>query len=209
MMLRVAITLAILWLAQAASAETVLVRTAEHDGFTRVVVDFTERPAWTLGRVGDAYELRTEGAEISYDLSDIYRRIYRRRLVSIEPAAPGDLRLVTGCECSLKTALRRNGGLIIDIAEIPPTADNIHEASLPDRQAPAAPPAAPRLTLPLSIPPVAPDVLPLLADDSIQQAAVDLGKSLARQIGRAAELDLVDLAAGVRADDLAGQAPSP
>lgn len=197
-------------LAQAATAEPVLVRTAEHGGFTRVVVDFTDRPTWALGRVGQAYELRTDREDIDFDLSDVYRRIYAGRLVSLDQAGPGDLRLTTGCACTLTTTLRPNGGLIIDISDGPPPADSPFEQSLSGPDADPPPQPAPRPStrlaeLPMSAGLTAPNVLPIVSDKIVREMATGLGTSLAEEIGRAAEMDLVELAPGVTADSLTGR----
>lgn len=192
--------------AQSDPASEILVRTAEHGAFTRVVVDFTDRPTWRLGRADGAYELRTGQDTLRYDLSDVYRRVYAGRLVSIDAAGPGDLRLETGCDCTLVATERPNGGLIIDIRDGTPPEGNPYEVAL---QAPVAEPE-PILTLPTVSLPVtqtlqAPGVLPVVADDEIRAAATQLGAGLAEEIARAATLDLVNLAPGVQADTVAAQ----
>lgn len=206
--------LAGLWMAQAAAAETVRVRTAEHGQFTRVVVDFSGAPAWTLGRVGSAYELRTGSPEIEYDLRDVYRRIYAGRLVSIDAASPGDLRFVTGCDCTLTTELRANGWLIIDISDGPPPANNPYEVSLEDaddRPMPwqLRPDGSKPIEIPVTTALTAPQVLPMDPDEHIRRAAADLRADLAEEIGRAAVIDLVELAPGVSAESLRQPVPHP
>ena len=39
-----------------AVAQTVRVRTGEHENFTRIVIDFTKRPNWQVGQVNQHYE---------------------------------------------------------------------------------------------------------------------------------------------------------
>ena len=100
----------------AASAAPTLVRTGEHDGFTRMVVDFTDRPDWSIGFEGAAVVLRTGRAE-AYDLSRVFRRISRNRLAGIAETGEGDLRIELGCACEVRTIELPNQGLVIDIHE--------------------------------------------------------------------------------------------
>ncbi len=121
-----------------ALAQSVLVRTAEHDGFTRVVVDFADRPEWRLREVEGGLRLQTDGAA-RFDLSDAYRRIGRDRMRAISTPEPGVLRIELGCNCSARTIELANGGLVIDLVDGP-------ERAAPPAQASRA--GAPLLAVP-------------------------------------------------------------
>lgn len=209
-MMRVILTCLCIAAGTAAGAQTVTVRSAEHSGFTRIVVDFPERPAWRLGRSGDAYELRTGEADLRYDLSDIYRRLYSGRLVRIDPAAAGDLRIELGCDCSLSTEELPNGGLVIDVRDSAPIAGDRYEISL-DAPIQPAPPVLPATTLPVDLMPdlLAPITLPAEADPVVRVAAESTGRELEDQIRRGIELDLVDPAPGALESDPAQQDDPP
>ena len=98
----------------AAAAAPTLVRTGEHDGFTRMVVDFANRPDWSLEPDGEAVVLRT-GRAVDYDLSRIFRRIGRDRVADVTATGEGDLRIDLGCACDVRTIELPNEWLVIDI----------------------------------------------------------------------------------------------
>ncbi len=112
------------------AAETVKIRTAEHEGFTRIVVDFDDRPSWRLGRLPVGYGFRSADSSIEYDTSGIYRRIARDRLSELIPDGDGGFDLIVGCDCGLSTIEVANGWLVIDISQVPPSDSNPHEVSL-------------------------------------------------------------------------------
>lgn len=126
--------LALLWLVgaglagAAAAAQPVPVRSGEHDGFTRLVIDFSRRPEWRLGRAGGRHVLSTGQAGLRYDLAGIYRRIGRGRLAEIAGGADGELLLTLACECSLRAEELPNQGLVIDILDGPPPSEGAGEA---------------------------------------------------------------------------------
>ncbi|WP_102106672.1 hypothetical protein [Oceaniglobus roseus] len=147
--------LALLLLASAARAQGVPVRTAEHDGFTRIVVDFPRRPDWRLGRAGDRYELRAPGTG-AYDLSDIYRRIYADRLQRLEDLGDGRLGITLGCVCNLSVIELPNQGLVIDVRDGAPAPDDPYNIVLdPGEITPALSRDMASLRLPVVLPPPA------------------------------------------------------
>lgn len=106
-----------LWAFAAAGwAAPVTVRTAEHDGFTRIVVDFRRRPDWRLDKTEDGYRLETGRPSLEYDLSDVYRRIGRARVARLSAPGGGALQVTLGCTCRAATFELPNQGLVIDIS---------------------------------------------------------------------------------------------
>ena len=93
----------------------VLVRTAEHGTFTRVVVDYSAPEDWRLERNASGVGLLTSGP-ITYDLSDVYRRIGTDRIRSISQKN-GVLDIGFECECEAITDQLPSGGLVIDIRQ--------------------------------------------------------------------------------------------
>ena len=81
-MIRIALCL---WLACAAQAfaAPVQVKAGEHNGFTRIVVDYGKAVQWQVGRTDDGYELRIEGDQPEYDFTDSFKIIGTSRLVSL------------------------------------------------------------------------------------------------------------------------------
>ncbi|WP_145953392.1 hypothetical protein [Oceaniglobus indicus] len=106
-------------LSGAVSAET-RVRSGEHPGFTRLVIDFDRRPMWRLGRVGEGYELRTD-ARTGFDLSDVFRRLDAGRLTEIRNHDGGTVAFSLGCRCRLEVVELPNQGLMIDIVDGAPS----------------------------------------------------------------------------------------
>lgn len=78
-MIRLALVLWVL-LAGHLAAAPVLVKTGEHDGFTRLVMEFQAPVDWQMGRSADGYELRVVGQPVNYDLSEAFRLIGKSRL---------------------------------------------------------------------------------------------------------------------------------
>jgi len=107
-----------------ASAQAVSVRTGEHGDFTRIVVDFRQRPDWNLGRSGDGYELKLDDPDVRFDLSDAFRRLQGRRIAGLRDLGQGRLAIELICDCALSVEVLPNEGLLIDVADGPPTPDN-------------------------------------------------------------------------------------
>ncbi|WP_371060916.1 hypothetical protein [Rhodosalinus sp. 5P4] len=104
-------------------AQTIGVRTGEHEGFTRVALDLPEPIDWTLQTVPGAAVLSFAKADVEFELAGAFRRISRARLASLTPDAdPGTLRLGLACACRISTHLNGPRMLVIDIADPPSSA---------------------------------------------------------------------------------------
>lgn len=94
----------------------VLIKSGEHDGFTRFVMDYKEPVSWRLGRSEDGYELHVERRGIEYDFSKVYRPIGKDRLASIwADQASGALKFSLACSCHAKAFEFRQGIIVVDI----------------------------------------------------------------------------------------------
>ena len=71
-MIRIAIALLLL-LATGASAAPILVRSGEHDGFTRLVMEYGAAIDWQVGRTDDGYELRIAKQPPDYDFTEAFK----------------------------------------------------------------------------------------------------------------------------------------
>ncbi len=109
-----ALTAIALVLPLVAAAEGVPVRTAEHDGFTRVVVDFRDRPDWRLLPGPERLTLET-GTDLSFDLSDVHRRLGPERVEDVVQPAPGRLDILLNCPCGAEAMELTNEWLVLDI----------------------------------------------------------------------------------------------
>lgn len=110
-------------------AESVRIRTGEHDGFTRIVAE-NGAAGWRLGRAQAGYELRIDAAD-GFDLSDAFRLISRTRVAALSPGAgPGSLLIDLGCECHARVFETPSGALVIDISDGAPDPASPFEAPL-------------------------------------------------------------------------------
>lgn len=128
------VLLLLLALASPTLAETARVRSGEHDGFTRLVIELPAGEDWTFGRTPDGYAFaaRTE-AQPDYDLSAVWNLIPRSRLkdVAVDPAT-GALSLVLGCDCHVFPFESKTGIVVLDIKEGPaPAGSTFEEAFRP------------------------------------------------------------------------------
>lgn len=127
-------------LAARAGAETVTVRSGEHEGFSRLVLPLREPAGWTLGRQGEGYVLRLDRAGIGFDLGRVFHLIPRRRLADVTPLPEGDgLQLALACACHALAFETDAGAIVIDIRDGPPAGSPFEH---PDGPAGAEPPAA-------------------------------------------------------------------
>ncbi len=198
----------------AAAAQTATLRAGEHRGFTRLVLTLPAPSNWRFGRTPDGYELRFEGASPRLDLSAVFDRIPRDRLMSVwSDPATGALRLGLRCACHGVAFAARPAVVVIDLRDGPPPPGSGFERAIDAPDGPALPPlnarATPRprarprdfappaasppaydwlATPALTPPPVPAPVAPMLPD----AAAADLRAAIVDQIARAASSGIVD-----------------
>ncbi|MDT8857978.1 hypothetical protein RNZ50_23690 [Paracoccaceae bacterium Fryx2] len=129
--MRILIILFFFGLSFAASAATVVVKSGEHDGFSRLVLELSEPSAFVMGRTEDGYELRLSRNDFRFDLTRVFRLIPRDRLAAIwvDPKS-GALRLGIGCACHAIPFEFRPGLIVIDLKDGPPPAGSSFELAL-------------------------------------------------------------------------------
>ncbi len=103
----------------AAMAETFRVRSGEHEGFTRLVIDFREREDWVFGRVDGGFEFRPFREDIGYQLGRVYDKIGRKRISEVTDLGQGRLFVAVDCHCHAVTSALADGKVVIDIASGP------------------------------------------------------------------------------------------
>lgn len=126
-MIRVcAISLLLSLCALPALAQTVLVRSGEHEGFTRLVLDFPERIDWQDHARENGIKITFPGQRPAFDLSQAFDRLTSGRLAGIDaPKGSGELNLTFDCACTARTFWHARSMLVVDIlaslpAETPP-----------------------------------------------------------------------------------------
>lgn len=116
------IALLLLWLfwAPVAAAQTVAVTSGEHEGFTRLVLNFARPVDWRIFRTDGGYGLTIPGPSPRYDLSDVWRLIPRDRLSALfADQGTGALQLGIGCDCHALPFELRPGIVVVDIRDGP------------------------------------------------------------------------------------------
>ena len=113
------------------TAAPVRVTSGEHEGFSRLVMEFGAPVNWSVGRTVDGYALRLEGMTPGYDLSAVFDLIGRDRLSAIwtDPES-GDLRLGINCPCHAIPFEFRPGIVVIDLRDGPPPTGSSFELAL-------------------------------------------------------------------------------
>ncbi|MDP3341326.1 hypothetical protein [Frigidibacter sp.] len=209
------VALLLVVLAAPAAAETFRLRSGEHADFSRLVLD--DLPAgtsWSLGRAGTTYELRLALEGAGFDAGQVYRLIPKTRLLGVEDAGGGALRLRVAADHHAIAFETARGALVIDIRAGPPPAGSRFEQPVDPPQAPTPAVASagyrpvvepsPRLEVfwpggvgPVAVdlaqdpspPAAAPPLAPSLPDPRVVQAEADL----MMQLGRAAAQGLVEI----------------
>jgi hypothetical protein len=91
------------------------IRSGEHDGFSRLVVRFDQRPNWELAPSDKGYILKSEGIPIGRDFSQVFQLIPRTRLADIrQEEETGHLFFDLACDCHAETFELANNRLVID-----------------------------------------------------------------------------------------------
>ena len=129
--MKVVLVLLFWGLAQAAFAQTVVVKSGDHPGFTRLVLELPQPADWEMGRTGEGYELRLKTDGIRFDLTGVFDQIQRNRLAAIwmDPAS-GGLRLGVACACHAMPFEFRPGIIVVDLRDGPPPKGSSFELAL-------------------------------------------------------------------------------
>jgi hypothetical protein len=161
---------ALLLLAASADARTLAVKSGEHDGFTRLVLEPGPDADWSLARTETGYLLQLEEAGLRFDLTKVFDLIPRTRLAAVwaNPQG-GGLELRLGCACHARADMLPGGALVIDILDGPPSQGE-PEFLADGQPAPPLPAFDSTLTRPRarpirSLPPLSRQALPTLPAD--------------------------------------------
>ena len=107
-------------LAQTAAAQTVTVRSGEHDGFTRLVFDLPQSRDWTLTDegAGTGIDLVLDGAALLFDTDRVFDRIATDRVASVEALdARNGVRIGLNCRCDVSAFRFGEAMLVLDIRD--------------------------------------------------------------------------------------------
>ncbi len=131
---------ALLWfLASPALAVPVEVTSGEHDGFTRIVLNFGTQTDWEFGRTIDGYRFRPIGTDGAYDLRPVFDKIGKSRLAAVSVnEETSELDIGFACACHAIPFEFRPGIIVIDLRDGPPPKGSSFEEPLPELAASAA-----------------------------------------------------------------------
>ena len=120
-----------LMLSPMAAAQTVVVKSGDHPGFTRLVLELPKAAQWQMGRTAEGYELQIADEELRFDLTKVFNDIQRNRLAAIwmDPQSRG-LRLGIACACHALPFEFRAGIIVIDLRDGPPPKGSSFELTL-------------------------------------------------------------------------------
>lgn len=123
-----AFVLAFLWTALAgeALAQSVRVRSGEHNGYTRLVFQVPPGTDWDLTPRQNGAQLAISLEDVSFETNAVFNRLSAGRLASLSQSNSGEpLELSFGCECVATAFLHRQTMIVVDIApgEYTPTPD--------------------------------------------------------------------------------------
>lgn len=107
-----------IWLCMPAVAETLVVRSGEHQGFTRLVLKIPPGTHWTLENDDREVSLNIDILGTTIDTSQVFSRIGRSRLSTVTQSEPGaPLELLLGCECDVVGFVQSDSLLVIDVKD--------------------------------------------------------------------------------------------
>ena len=120
MIRKICIVFAVVLAGSGVAAQTVTIRSGEHDTFTRLVMLLPDKAKWSIGESDQSLTLSVDLASLQFDTSQVFSRIPRTRLVNLNQSKPGeDLIFSLGCACSISSFLEASGYLVIDIKDAP------------------------------------------------------------------------------------------
>ncbi len=180
-----ALSLVLLAWGTSASAQALTVRSGEHEGYTRLVVQVPSGTGWMLDPVENGARLSIGIDNATFNTASVFDRLSGNRLQSLQQAGPGAaLEMTFGCDCVATAFLHRQTMVVIDIApdQGTPASDPVEPEALPRTASiPAQKP------LPTDIP-ATELALPLL-----QLNQRNFEEQLASRILQSADREVVDL----------------
>ena len=192
-----------------AGAQTVVARSGEHDGFSRIVLQMPQGAEWSLERGDRMVRLTVDQQSLRFDTSKVFERIPRTRLTALEQTEPGgDLTFTLGCDCAIDEFVQSGRFLVIDIAdarpeEVAPGGTDVVEAPADPLTLPVLPDSSLAM-LKAPAPAGADDTPPRPASGTASTVSVGLNRSeerLLEQIDRAMDQGLLEPRRRLKADD--------
>ncbi|WP_299899583.1 hypothetical protein [uncultured Ruegeria sp.] len=129
--------------ANVVTAQGVVVRSGEHDGYTRLVFDVPPDTGWVLAQRKNGASITIALDDVTFETNSVFGRLTTNRLTSLSQKSPGSaLEMEFGCNCVPSAFLYRNSMIVLDIMPgdfLPPLLEDI-PPPLSGRTAEATPP---------------------------------------------------------------------
>lgn len=178
------LTSALIAAAGIAVARDVTVRSGEHDGYTRLVVQVPPGTEWGLKQSKNGAKLSVTLDDVAFQTGSVFQRLTQNRLATISQPEPGaPLEMEFGCDCAASAFLFRDTMIVVDIAPgsfLPPLTSDIPPPAVPNTQPETKPMTTVQsfegLTLPL-----------------LSLNASGLEDQLAARLMQGADRDIIDL----------------
>ena len=102
----------------AAQANPIVVRSGDHDGFTRLVMRLPDDVKWQVTETRGLKTVNLSGHEDGFDTRRIFDVIPRDQLTGVR-SYPSRLELEISCDCTINTFVEQNAFLVLDILDGP------------------------------------------------------------------------------------------
>lgn len=119
-----------------ARAETITLRSGEHDDFARLVAFLPEKPKWKVEQDGRRVEVEIIGGKShQFDTSSVFDRIPRTRIAEVTQAGVNRLTIDLACDCTVSSFFQSPRMLVIDVTDAEPADTAVAEPPPVMRQA--------------------------------------------------------------------------
>lgn len=115
--MRIFLTFVFCLLATSASSAPLVVRSGDHENFTRIVIDSRSIESWTVSQNGSGVIISPNGEIEGYDIARLFDRISRERL-SNATVREDQLILELACDCTVSNNVLQGELAVFDISSI-------------------------------------------------------------------------------------------
>ena len=110
--------LLVMGLAPIAAAQTVAVRSGEHETFSRLVLTLPAGAGWSTERTDEGYRVVVEGRVSAFDITQVFERIPRDRITAVAPVAGETaLDIAVACDCRMEAFGFDGNRLVVDVID--------------------------------------------------------------------------------------------
>ena len=114
--------LGLVLVADTAMAQQAVVRSGEHDGFSRLVIDLPDRFPWRMSDDGRRRSISLDGYRGRFDLDEVFLRLSEDRLASVDVMENGrGIEFEMTCDCAVEVGYFGAAMLVVDISDTDPS----------------------------------------------------------------------------------------